>query len=291
MFLTKLRELRTSRNKIHLKEQKGLISPLFTPSKFYSIRIPSVLINRDSSIKYSIRRYDSRIIFRWNCPARRTSPRSTAPLFTVPINGDPECERTAENARRTFESETKRADNPACFTRAPCARRLHATSPVHVRRSDRASHQRGVCLERGIQADTHAERFLGRKIARAHCSHSLPRALLPPPLPPLARSLALRLMHVRGSPMQTPTTTAVGPAPGFRVGFSPWKRRDCRGPAWLSEAWPVVRFFFPPSSFRLSCSSLPLSRDSPPFPSHRALLHETRMIHGCSFRLRPSSML
>ena len=94
----------------------------------------------------------------------------------------------------------------------------------------------------------------------------------------LARSLWL--VHVRGSPMQTnptPTTIAVGSAgaPGFRVGFSPWKRRDCRGPAWPSEAWPVVRFF--PSPPPLVLPSLFLLSSSPAWfsslasPSHGSL--------------------
>lgn len=69
------------------------------------------------------------------------------------------------------------------------------------------------------------------------------------------------------TPAATPTTITNRTGPGFRVGFSPWKRRDCRGPAWPSEAWPLVRFFFfVLPSLSLSLSTLPpLTRDSLPF--------------------------
>jgi len=109
---------------------------------------------------------------------------------------------------------------------------IHATLPVHtcgwvtVPRTV----SRGECIERGIQADTHAERFLGRKIARAH------RAVhfrVP------CRSHVLHCvhtcMHACRSPAATPTTITNRTDPGFRVGFSPWKRRDCRGPTWRAR--------------------------------------------------------
>lgn len=112
-------------------------------------------------------------------------------------------------------------------------RRLHAIRPVYVQRSDRASHEAPACVSNEVSRLTPTPNIFWAKksLARTAAVHfRVPcRA---------ARSLArlLVLVHVRGSPMQTPTTIAAGPAPGFRVGFSPWKRRDCRGPTWPSEA-------------------------------------------------------
>lgn len=182
-----------------------------------------------------------------------------------------------QNRTVTFERE--------CFTQAPCTRRLHATSPVHVRRCDRASY--GVRLERGIQADTHAKRFLGRKIARAHRSHSLPRALPSPLAHSLARSL--QLVHVRGSPMQTPTTIGVGPAAGVPGRFFALETSRLSRPGLAERGVTGCLFLFFPPRPSVSLSPLFLSRMTfLPFPHTRLSILSTVHSSSCT-RTRQST--
>lgn len=136
--------------------------------------------------------------------------------------------------------------------------------------------RRGVCLERGIQADTHAERFLGRKITRAHRGRSLPRALprRAAPRRSLARSLVPRPVHVRGAlqcKRADDDCSRTGPT-GVPGRFFALETSRLSRPGLAEQGVTGCPFlFFPPSSFRHSFSSLPLPRDSPPLPSHGTL--------------------